>query len=224
MATIDRVDKVFDKVSLILAYIGCVFLFMPFLSLIYNIFIRMFFHSSFYYNMETVQYFCLLAMCLGIPRTTYIRQHIRVNMLIDALPDKVHKVIDIIIYFVAFAAFLLIGYFLFLALSSKTVQAQHTQALHLQYTTIYTVMAVAFAVSSLVFLYQCVREIVTFNVPYVKAAAGEAALHDAGYTEEEIQEVMKEAQELQAETSGQIADPADPAPPDSDGATQERRD
>jgi len=161
------IDKALDKSSMWLCYAGCAVIFVTFLSLMCNVIMRIF-GSAFYYNNEIVRYCLLFGICFVVPRATYCKQHIRVTMLVDILPGKFHRTLNILMHSLAFAVFIVIGYCLVRATSTLTIRVQRTDVLNLPVLWMYVAMAVSFILSSLCFLFQTITEAVNFNVKHIK--------------------------------------------------------
>ena len=180
-----KIDRALNKTTLWLCYAGCALMFITFLSLILNVFMRLLFNSAFYYNMEIVQFCLLFGICLMVPRTTYFRQHIRVTMFLGYLPSKLHRFVNIVMYLIAGVAFILIGYCLINAMSSETIRVQHTDVMKIPLLWIYCAMAVSFILSSLCFIFQMLTEVSSFNTEIMKISEVEKIRSELELSEQE---------------------------------------
>ncbi|MCF0140841.1 MAG: TRAP transporter small permease [Mogibacterium sp.] len=101
----EKVREFYTKVCDKLALAGGIIVFLLCLLLFVNVVLRRIFQMPITGAIEAVQYGMLFAVCIAIGKTTFEKGHIVVELIVDSLPPKPRKVLQIITGIVGIAIF-----------------------------------------------------------------------------------------------------------------------
>jgi TRAP-type C4-dicarboxylate transport system permease small subunit len=93
---IERIGKWIDKLSDYGAYLSSVFMIFIVALILFEIFLRTFFHTSTLISDEFSAYFFVSVVMLGLSYTFKENGHIRITLVLSRLSKKTEKVFDII--------------------------------------------------------------------------------------------------------------------------------
>ena len=93
---IERIGKWIDKLSDYGAYLSAVFMIFIVALILFEIFLRTFFHTSTLISDEFSAYFFVSVVMLGLSYTFKENGHIRITLVLSRLSKKTEKVFDII--------------------------------------------------------------------------------------------------------------------------------
>ncbi len=93
---IERIGKWIDKLSDYGAYLSSVFMILIVALILFEIFLRTFFHTSTLISDEFSAYFFVSVVMLGLSYTFKENGHIRITLVLSRLSKKTEKVFDII--------------------------------------------------------------------------------------------------------------------------------
>lgn len=146
-------NKVFDRISIVMARISSVFLCLICLVIIINIIGRAF-SAPVRGSMELVQYGMLVSVSFALCRTGFLDKHIFVPMLLNAFPKKTAAVIRFITLLITAGVFgYLVVYFL-REIPVLTAQGRVTEVFRIPQGVIHGVLAFAMLVTTVMFVYQ----------------------------------------------------------------------
>ena len=111
-------------------------------------------------TMEIVQYGMLTAVCLALSKTTLLKRHIAVTVLLDKFPRKVRDVIQAIEWLGCAIVFGVLSYSFVARIKTAIAMGKKTDLLKIPYQYLYLIMTILIAISALIFLYLAVQAVI----------------------------------------------------------------
>ena len=175
-------DRVVDRVTLVLTIISAVMFACIIIVLLLNIILRSAFSSGIYGQYEIVQYGIMTCVGLGVSRTTYTNRHIHVNLLVDKL--KSWRLKSAILFFGRLICTVTYGFATYPFIATAQNAAKYfkiTDLYHIPFQIVYWVFFVILVITTLVFFYQMCVYFVGIFTNYEEAEKAEIAdMADAG--------------------------------------------
>jgi len=156
------VKYLLEKFSSALIKISSIILCIVAAVMVINIILRSAFNSPLSGTMEIVQYGMMICMALALSRTGFKDRHIRVSVLVDALPQKAKAVLLSLTMLISAVVF---GSLIFSYLSSipgAIASGFVTDIYRLPYYFVYIMMAIGMTLATIMFFYHAVASLAPF--------------------------------------------------------------
>ena len=152
-------EKILDKITRAAMLLSTVLFGLVMVAVVINVVGRSFFNLPLKPTMEIVQYGMLTAVALAASRTTLLKRHIAVTILIDKFPFRVKSVLQAIEWLICAGAFVVLAVSYFNKISVAVAMNKVTDLLKIPHSLLYAIMAVLMLLTALIFLFQMVESI-----------------------------------------------------------------
>jgi TRAP-type C4-dicarboxylate transport system permease small subunit len=147
-----KINKVFDKITLYLTYVGAAIVTFVALFVFANVILRSVFKHPLAQTYEVIQFGTLFAVTFVLPRTTLLKSHVRVTFIEDHLPLKLRIGLQSFMNLVCGVIFLYLCYNFVTLAQQAIIDSYVTDIIKMPYVYIYSCMSVCVGVSGLIFL------------------------------------------------------------------------
>lgn len=117
-------------------------------SILLDIFARNVLNSSIFWAQELARYMMILAIFFGCSVCVREKAHLGIDMLVNALPQKLRKIVDLSAYLFAFFAFAILAYLQFSFAARNLRFSQTTPTLNIQFGHLYAAIGIAMIFSA----------------------------------------------------------------------------
>ena len=158
-----KVKKYYEKVNNCFTLVGGIITFALCLLLVVNILCRGILNDPIDSAVETVQYGMLLAVCLAIGKATYDDGHIKVELLFTVLPDKVGRILKLIVQVLSAAVCAFFVYVIGGSISDVKATGRESDILGIPQYVVYLVLTIGIALVVISLLFRIVEIIKSFR-------------------------------------------------------------
>jgi len=130
-------------VSRVLGYVATGFMVVLMLLTVVDVFLRYFFNAPITGATEIARLMMIIIVFPALGWAAIDRAHIRVDLVVSRLPQKLQALFGSITFFIALVTYVIITWKSFL---EATVVNRQTSLLHISFTPFYWVMSVGFAI------------------------------------------------------------------------------
>lgn len=155
-----KIDKILDKCTSALSFIGAIGLALVILVVLYNVIGRGVFNRPYARSYEVVQYGALACVLLGLTRTTYTNGHIQVTLLIDAFNWRIREFFDGLGRLLNACIYLFASWLFLKDMPVKQAQHKLTDLFHIPMQYIEVLFVILLAVAAIIFVYQAVQRFI----------------------------------------------------------------
>ena len=156
----DAMEKILKCITNVAMAIASALFIIVLLFVIANVLGRRVFDIPLKPTMEIVQYGMLTAVCLALSKTTLLKRHIAVTVLLDKFPRKVRDIIQAIEWLCCACVFGVLSYSFVDRIKTAIAMGKKTDLLKIPYQYLYLIMTILIAISALIFLYLAVQAVV----------------------------------------------------------------
>lgn len=129
------------------------------LLLIAHILLRGFFGAPILGTHDIVSLFTVVLVSFALPRCTFEKDHIAIDLLVDSFPPRLQKSVDGLISFISLVMFAVFTFHFFKYSYSKYLGHDASMTLNMLLYPFVFVMALGFLLLSLVLLFQFIEQI-----------------------------------------------------------------